>query len=432
MELLEASKCITKFLGFNITRNEIHPTQRVQNNLDPKKTIDLHELVLTDLLHPENGVDRAFVIQNVKNDRIIPKNYYSKTAKYILFVSDSQNVETNIQAWKSQPTWNPLAPIFVVLHEYSTQREVAETVEKVFNILHKHDVWKCFVIVPTLQDGFVDLLSWFPYEEKMCSKSSEKYETLDRCFFGLNVMRSGRKLTSKVDEWRAMWSLNNLNQCPIRVSASIGAVLAVANNGTSPNLTFEISKNPHVRTAYNEKLQIRKFQKVLLEDSDILIGGIAQRLMSPNLFRSTQTVHYSDYVTWCVKVLTKEGDWRNLFFTFSKPLWVAIIAFTILLSLPIYYYLRADIVRSVFILSMMYSIQISMGQSSKYLPKKIMGRVLLALILFYGLIMGSLFQSGNVKSMTNYYHRKQITSIHEAIDGTYEFIGTKNTQIVLS
>lgn len=449
---IQTSKCITKFLtiDMHIPSNKIHPRQSIQIDLNSNQSSELEELVLGNLFYRENDVERAFVIRNFKNDRTIPQNYHSKPAKYILFAYNRGNVEENILAWKSSQAWNPLALVFVVLQEYPIMTDANKTVEEILTIFHEHDMWKCYVIVTALQEGFVDLFSWFPYEENFCSNSIKRYEILDRCFLVSNATNNKSKLASKIDEWQSKWTLNNLNQCPIKVSAWIGrffAVKVIPSSGeeiysgldiylmrivaTKLNFSLKVTPNPYDRAEYNENLQMRNFQRVLLEGSDILIGGISRRLTNPKFLATTDTAHSSDYVTWCVKALTIEGDWKNLFFTFSKPLWIIVIVFTIFIALPIYHYLFTEKFRSNYILSMMYSLQITIGFASDYSPKKLAGKVLLVVFLFYGLILSSLFQSASVKSMTNYYHRKQITSIQEALDRKFTFVGANTTHAVL-
>lgn len=274
---------------------------------------------------------------------------------------------------------NPLTPVFVVLREYQTMKHA---INKVENIL-------CFVIVTALQDGFVDMISWFPYEDESCSNSMANYEAVDRCYFGSNAENNKINFPSKMDEWRTKWSLSNLNQCPIRVSVAILPQYAMKSNSASNeelfvgmdvllmkiiarklNFTLQLSTNPYNRQEYNALLLIREFQRILLEGEDILIGGVTRQLSNEYILASTDIVQSTDYVSWCVKAITKDGDWKNLFYTFAVSLWKVTILFFIFIAFSINWCLKTYDGRPDFVLSMMYSMQISIGFASMYSPKK--------------------------------------------------------------
>lgn len=101
------------------------------------------------------------------------------------------------------------------------------------------------------------------------------------------------------------------------------------------------------------------------------------------------------------------------------------------MSLAIYFYGKIIGKKRKFIWSLMRSILINIGSPPGFAPTKMIGRVILLLFLFYGIILSSLFQSATVSRMTSQYYHKQISSLEEAISHDFQFMGTAYNQKVL-
>lgn len=66
------------------------------------------------------------------------------TLRYILFVYHTSDVEENILSWKSSSSWDPLAPVYVVMRTLF-QAQMKQEIDKVFNIFHGYDMWRIYV-----------------------------------------------------------------------------------------------------------------------------------------------------------------------------------------------------------------------------------------------------------------------------------------------
>lgn len=98
----------------------------------------------------------------------------------------------------------------------------------------------------------------------------------------------------------------------------------------------------------------------------------------------------------------------------------------------IYIYLCIDEHKYDFVFATIHSIKICIGYAPGYLPKRIIGKAIIAMFMCYGLILSSLFQSASLNSMTKYYHRKQLSSIEEAFEQQYDIAAMAYTYNILS
>lgn len=164
---------------------------------------------------------------------------------------------------------------------------------------------------------------------------------------------------------------------------------------------------------------------------DILIGGFSKPNRIANKFLATDHIYISDHATWCIRAAGVKSSWMNIFFIFSTNLWIAVTSFFVLMTILIHLYSRYDQPKYPFFHVVFLTLKINIGLMAGYAPKKFLGRVILFLLLFYGMIVSTLFQSTTVSSMTTRYHKKQISSLKEAIERDYHFAGSNFSYTVL-
>lgn len=111
-------------------------------------------------------------------------------------------------AWKISSLWNPLAIMFVMLNSETSQSHQNKIeVKKIFEIMHKLEIWQSFVLVIDLENQFTSAWTWFPYENKNCGIRIGRIEEFERCDFNKKYQvnyNKREKLKNKI-------SLRNLN-----------------------------------------------------------------------------------------------------------------------------------------------------------------------------------------------------------------------------
>lgn len=154
----------------------------------------------------------------------------SKTKQYILFALYSRNIEEQIRSWRESLSWNALAPVFIILRGFPSYQEAEIEVERSYKILHKYDMMHGYIVLPLLSKNIVTIYGWYPYQSGICGKTVKNFEILQQCTIDTN-----KKVPIDIDyeqklfKWKQLWSLKNLNQCPLKVSANIYAPYVMVN-----------------------------------------------------------------------------------------------------------------------------------------------------------------------------------------------------------
>lgn len=210
-----ALECVLKYYEIYMNDSDFHSASRLQINFDKNRNQFISENQFLKMLN-ENNVKASLIIDTARNmnsaDRIP-----TKTSKYTLFASTQNQIEENILKWKNEDSWNPFASVFIVVDAKNIDRD---GVMGIFETLHKHDMMKCLVVHVNEPNGYVDMLSWFPYDKnsEFCGRKVENIESLGRCSFGTHSPAiQVNNIRRKYRKWESKWSLNNLNKCPIHV-----------------------------------------------------------------------------------------------------------------------------------------------------------------------------------------------------------------------
>lgn len=170
---------------------------------------------------------------------------------------------------------------------------------------------------------------------------------------------------------------------------------------------------------------------IIFSNKHILIGGFSKRDLFGNSLASTSHLYITDYATWCIAAAEKQSSWKNIFYIFSNQLWSIIAITFVIIILVIFVFAKIERKKHDYMWAFMYSVKVNIGFMPGFIPKKFFARIIVFMLLLYGLISSTLFQSATVSSMTSNRYQEQISSISEAIENDFEISGTGYSYAVL-
>lgn len=233
VSLKQTLNCILKFYETYTKTKSMHSGSKIHLNIHQRNSFRTQNLFLKGLSDSQQHFfNSTVVIESATNKPAqTALSDSTKASKYVLFLYDARDTEANVLSWKSSLSWNPLAPVFVVLRAYRFKEELGSEIKIIIDSLRKHDMWRCYVVSTIVEEGYVDILSWFPYKNDSCGKEVENIQLLERCYFGAKN-KNKIKAHYNYEKWHKKWALRNLRQCPLKASAAVFAPYIVVVNKT--------------------------------------------------------------------------------------------------------------------------------------------------------------------------------------------------------
>lgn len=236
--------CMLNFYENYMNIDNMHPGSMIIVNLVTSYNSEYQNLFLKQLANLEKNYYHSTVKIQTANSKLNSSYVITtKTAKYVLFVWYARDVEKNILHWKSKLSWNPMAPIFVILRTLTPKRQTQFEINRIFKILHKYDMWRMFIVSTNFDDGNIFIQTWYPYDDEHCGYQIDNIKEIEICSFLHNqhqnssMPSTNRKVFIDLVDWQKKWSLNNMNKCSLEVVANLYPPFAIHNNNT-------FSKNP--------------------------------------------------------------------------------------------------------------------------------------------------------------------------------------------
>lgn len=262
-----ALNCILNYYETYTNTNGTHPGSIININIVSNTDTDFLNLFLKSFgNHQRDFFHSTLIIQTNARNQSTSSLIVPKTKKYILFALFSRNIEKHILSWKSTLSWNPLAPVFVLLRPFAKIEQAIVEVKRTYKVLHKYEMLYAYVALALQADEMMKIYGWFPYQTEICAESSENFKMLEQCSYNSNKIAALTKnIVDKRIEWNKLWSFRNLNQCPLKISANIYAPYVMINNDTQKlffsgaevnlvkiiasklNMTLQIQPNLHDR-----------------------------------------------------------------------------------------------------------------------------------------------------------------------------------------
>lgn len=155
-----------------------------------------------------------------------------------------------------------------------------------------------------------------------------------------------------------------------------------------------------------------------------MIGGFSRHPHLQHIFSTTSTLYFEDDATWCVQAALREPSWKNIFFTFTPQLWIAIFTIFLVVSFIIHFYLICNERKCDLSWTIVHTLKICIGSAHDFKPKKFYVRFILFIFLLYGFIISASFHSATVRSITGEYYDNQIDSLEEMVKSKFHFVGS--------
>lgn len=160
----------------------------------------------------------------------------SKTSKCILFISRVQDIEEHILSCHFTSLWNPRARIFVIFHS-PVERNRAE-IRRMFDVLHKHELWQSFIIVITIENGATSIITWCSKQNNTCDAKDGRIIELEQCSSN-GTMRYHNSSNTQL-KFRQKTQFKKLNGCQLKISARVFPPFVMEVNRTKSNQRIQI------------------------------------------------------------------------------------------------------------------------------------------------------------------------------------------------
>lgn len=144
-----------------------------------------------------------------------------KAKNYFFIIENSNEIPAIIIQLRRLPTWNPFAKVLVLLissmplDKTTLHKEIFE----IFGILLKRTMLNSNVMYITSKNA-IEVVTWFPYENKNCAKEIKNIEIIDQC----EIIYSKDNSSSTVKYRTYMDNIvkipQDLNNCPLVIATS--------------------------------------------------------------------------------------------------------------------------------------------------------------------------------------------------------------------
>lgn len=164
---------------------------------------------------------------------------------------------------------------------------------------------------------------------------------------------------------------------------------------------------------------------ILFSNIDIILGIIDENTLPHEEFIASHS-YYHDALTWCVQRRKQIPVWMNLFLLCNDPLIYGIYTVLCFAMVFLFYYLQQyedvhpkwDWFRLTFS-----GICATLGFASEFRPQNIPSRIFFIFCIFGSMIFMIVSIAKTLMFVTTTFYEKQIDSIQEIVDGSFDLIG---------
>lgn len=149
---------------------------------------------------------------------------WKKIGIYILFIENESEVDQTIITWKNSSSWDPFASVLVIFCGQQSSLGIDIQARNVFQTFLRYEMNRVFVIQINVQRKFVELFSWFSSNNNRFLNEVKSVQSLEKCYF------SSLSQTFQITNSKEI-KLNDFQQCPLRISASIYPPLVTLVDG---------------------------------------------------------------------------------------------------------------------------------------------------------------------------------------------------------
>lgn len=233
---LKAINCILEYYKIHTEHDIVYPGSLISYNLFFGRKSEFETVFLNKLSDPrQNYFNSTFFIQLFTKKQHKPFQMMPKISKYIVLVSSAREMRENIESWKLSPSWNQLAPVFILLQATLPRNQILAAIPRIFKALHQNDLRRSYLIYVDIENSYVSLIVRHPNEGKNYKLTNIERE---RCYFYPNMTSQEqvpKSILSPEKErfLKRKFSLKNFDLLPFKVSVRIYPPYVMFVNNTS-------------------------------------------------------------------------------------------------------------------------------------------------------------------------------------------------------
>uniref|UniRef100_A0A182YGJ7 Putative ionotropic receptor ligand binding domain-containing protein n=1 Tax=Anopheles stephensi TaxID=30069 RepID=A0A182YGJ7_ANOST len=374
-----------------------------------------------------------------------------KAKNYLMLIADSSALAAPIRQLRRLPTWNPLAQVVVLFTAELTPLVFEIEVRNVLQELFDNSVLNVNVMVQRYNTSVLEVWTWFPYESGGCADNIDRLRLVDECEYVLQEAEPERNV-------RAAWVFRErhyfsdygpkipkyYNYCPLKVSTSIWEPFVVGNashiekglevlmlDAITARMrlvpVFSVIESALTTARITADNQTGLYADVLQRRTDLMIGGLHENPISRKLLSAT-IPYYQDDLTWCVPTARHAPKWLNVFIIFNVWTWLIAIGIIFAAAGLLYRFNYVErLYRVNYTWMLLQSLAFSLSVYAHYWPRRVSIRLFLIGYMFYGLHWNAAYHSFLISVLTRPRYEPQISTIQQAIQAGFGFVGAENT-----
>lgn len=140
----------------------------------------------------------------------------SRVSNYFAYINETRDVEATVRQWKSDPTWNNLAQVIVLMHFTYDNTVFGDKQKEVLAVFLRYKMLNVKLLTFRHSSSTMDVISWLPFDNGNCANRVIDLVSIGSCEytdegFEYNEFLAAQKIVSP----------RRTPGCPIRIATSI-------------------------------------------------------------------------------------------------------------------------------------------------------------------------------------------------------------------
>lgn len=368
---------------------------------------------------------------NSKNmgERIYTKYFkmHIKTKLYLVFFDNVLNFSNNLKIIESMAMYDATATFVLSYTNVCSTRNANEMAQRILKTAYDNTKYKTKLLLPIEKDIFeLYEFNLFPENSKYCALNPmlTMINTCDRGIFDSKTYRIRPHFSQLNCTIRAVL----LRYPPFVISANDGVDLKLLGViETHLNVTFEKVFNKTPTWGYKEKngYWTGSLQQIYMDPLKIGIGGgsvNAERLK----YFTFSTYYFTEKICWVVPKAKRLADGTLILFIFTWQLWVVLFVLIVICGIFLTLCSTVKLLTTVFKTgenprlylkeigtAIFVSVQVTISIPVSKLNEKGINRVMFIFYSLFIIIVGNLYRSSLINSMTIPKYKHQISTYNE-------------------
>uniref|UniRef100_A0A336M3L9 CSON011600 protein n=1 Tax=Culicoides sonorensis TaxID=179676 RepID=A0A336M3L9_CULSO len=398
------------------------------------------------ILNENPNHDLGVMVKDATKFHFSPAHVTEKAQNYFIMVDTADQLPQTIKQLFKLPTWNSLANVVILFTSIMNETILQEQTQDVLEQLFKRSMYNVNVMSQRADTVVIQTYTYFPYDSGNCATSVKNIRKIHECTnLKSDVNEEDNIVLKAFNVFRFPKIPNRLHGCPLNVSVAVQTPYVVGFEGNIESgieiqmlkmIGQKLDLKPSYRIIDEETLNSLTtnnrthgiYSDVLQGYSDIIVGGFHENAISRKIL-SASIPYYQDDLTWCVQPASFASTLFNVFVVFNTLIWSACI--TIIICSAIIFYInhfREQPTRNESpIYSLILSTSIMFNTNIGYMPKRVMIKLFLTVLLIFAFHFGAFYNAFLLKILTSPRYEPQISNAYMAVESGMTFYGNEDT-----